>query len=72
MVVVGGKNSANTRRLADICKNIQPRTYHIEVADEIDPSWFAGAGSVGVTSGASTPDWVINDVVARIGDMSVK
>lgn len=72
MIVVGGKNSANTRRLADICKTIQPRTYHIEVADEMDPSWFAAANSVGVTSGASTPDWVINDVVARVGEMQVK
>lgn len=72
MVVVGGKNSANTRRLADICKRIQPKTYHIEVADEIDLSWFDGAASVGVTSGASTPDWVINDVVARIGDKPAK
>lgn len=72
MVVVGGKNSANTRRLADICKNIQPRTYHIEVADEINLSWFDGVATVGVTSGASTPDWVINDVVARIGDIPLK
>jgi len=72
MVVVGGKNSANTRRLADICKKVQPRTYHIEVADELKPEWFDRVASVGVTSGASTPDWVINDVVARLQHLPVK
>lgn len=72
MVVVGGKNSANTRRLAEICRTIQPRTYHIEVAPELEAAWFEGAASVGVTSGASTPDWIIEEVVSRINDMAVK
>lgn len=72
MVVVGGKNSANTRRLAEVCLAIQPRTYHIEVADELDFTWFEGAKSAGVTSGASTPDWVINEVVGRIRAMCAK
>jgi 4-hydroxy-3-methylbut-2-enyl diphosphate reductase len=66
MVVVGGRNSANTRRLAEICRGIQPRTYHIEVAGEIDPALLDGAAVVGVTSGASTPDWVIEDVLERL------
>lgn len=66
MVVVGGKNSANTRRLAEICKAIQPRTYHIEIAQELDESCFKGAEKIGVTSGASTPDWSIEEVVAKI------
>lgn len=69
MVVVGGKNSANTRRLAEVCLAIQPKTYHIEVASELDPAWFIGAGSAGVTSGASTPDWLIDEVVERISAM---
>jgi len=68
MIIVGGRNSANTRRLAEICKTIQPRTYHIEVADEIDFSWFDGVTKVGITSGASTPDWVVNEVVERISN----
>lgn len=66
MVVVGGKNSANTRRLAEICRSIQPRTHHIEVADEIEPEWFDGVSKVGITSGASTPDWVVNAVVEKL------
>lgn len=68
MIIVGGRNSANTRRLAEICRTIQPKTYHIEVADEIDFSWFDGVSKVGITSGASTPDWVVNEVVERISN----
>jgi len=69
MVVVGGRNSANTRRLAEICRSIREKTYHIEVAEEIDLEWFSGAATVGVTSGASTPDWVINDAVTKIREI---
>lgn len=72
MIIVGGKNSANTRRLAEVCRVIQPRTYHIEVASELDPAWFAGAESVGVTSGASTPEWIIEEVVDRLKSLSLK
>lgn len=66
MLVIGGYNSANTTRLARICSDIQPRTHHIETADEIDPAWFANATSVGVTAGASTPHWIIEQVVDRL------
>jgi 4-hydroxy-3-methylbut-2-enyl diphosphate reductase len=70
MIVVGGRNSANTRRLAEICKGIQPRTYHVEVPAEIDPAWFEGAASIGITSGASTPNWIIEEVVEKIRRMA--
>ena len=66
MVVVGGRNSANTRRLAEMCSSSGVPTHHIEVAEEIDPKWFAGVGTVGVTSGASTPDWIIKEVVEKL------
>ncbi len=66
MIVVGGKNSANTKRLAEICRDIQPKTQHIEVASEIDAAWFDGVESVGITAGASTPSWVIDEVVKRV------
>lgn len=72
MIVVGGRNSANTRRLADICRELQPRTHLVEVAAEIDPAWLNGARSVGVTSGASTPEWIIREVVERIAESSIK
>ena len=66
IVVVGGRNSSNTTRLADICAASCPRTYHIESPDEVDPAWFAGCESVGVTAGASTPEAHIAAVVARL------
>ena len=70
MVVIGGYNSANTRRLAEICKEIQPITYHIETASEIDAEWFKGINRVGVTAGASTPKWIIDDVLSRLADIN--
>ena len=55
MIVIGGRISANTQRLAEIAAELCPRTYHIEGADELDPSWLVGAGLIGITAGASTP-----------------
>ena len=66
MVVVGGKNSGNTRRLAQICADACARTHHIEDASEIDPAWFAGSALIGVTAGASTPQSHIDRAVAAI------
>ncbi len=66
MVVIGGKNSGNTRRLTEICAEICPKIFHIERASEIDPSWFDGCKIVGVTAGASTPESQLDQVVARL------
>ena len=66
MLVVGGRNSANTSRLADLCKQEGKHTYHIELADEIRPEWLKGAKRVGVTAGASTPDWVVEGVIEKL------
>ncbi len=66
MIVIGGNNSGNTERLATICKKIQPCTHHIETAEEIHPKWLAGKKRVGLTAGASTPSWIIDDVVRWI------
>ncbi len=66
MIVVGGRNSANTTRLAEISRAILEDTYHIEGAEELDPQWLRGKCRVGVTAGASTPDWIIGEVVERI------
>jgi len=69
VVVVGGHNSGNTTRLAEICREENPRVYHIETPEEIDPVWFAGVQTVGVTAGASTPSDQIAQVVAAIERM---
>jgi len=66
MVVVGGRNSANTTHLADICREGGVPVHHIETEAQIDPGWFVGFSKVGVTAGASTPDWIINEVVGRL------
>jgi 4-hydroxy-3-methylbut-2-enyl diphosphate reductase len=69
VVVVGGKNSANTRHLAEICRSIQSRTWHVETKDELQAEWFAGCRSVGISAGASTPDWVVEGVAARLASL---
>ncbi len=70
MIVIGGYNSANTKRLRDICsKSVETR--HIEGADELKREWFIGKENVGVTAGASTPGSVIKDVIGRIRDISM-
>lgn len=69
VVVVGGRNSGNTRRLAELCAARQPRTYHVESAEELDPGWFTGINVVGLTAGASTPPAQIEAVAARLREM---
>ncbi|MSM41213.1 MAG: 4-hydroxy-3-methylbut-2-enyl diphosphate reductase [Geobacter sp.] len=69
MIVIGGFNSANTKRLAEVCTELQPRTYHIETAQQLDPEWFVAVERVGVTAGASTPKWLIDEVMERINQL---
>ncbi len=66
MIVVGGKNSANTTQLAMLCQSLSVPTYHIETASELSPKWMQGIRKVGITAGASTPDWIIKDVIKKV------
>ncbi len=66
MIVIGGHNSGNTQRLVTICKEIQPHTYHIETARELNPRWLEGVEKVGLTAGASTPSWIIKEVEKEV------
>lgn len=70
MVVVGGYNSGNTTRLVEICRGSCPDVYHVETSAELDPEWFEGCETVGVTAGASTPDEQIQGVIRAIEAMS--
>jgi 4-hydroxy-3-methylbut-2-enyl diphosphate reductase len=63
MIVIGGKNSANTTRLYEMCQAVKP-SYHIESENEIQPRWFRKARRVGITAGASTPQ----EQVRKIAD----
>ena len=63
MIVVGGRNSANTGRLAQVCSEQGCPTYHVETAAELDTAAFRGMNHIGITAGASTPDWIIQEVV---------
>ena len=64
MLVIGGKNSANTTRLAQLCAKTC-RTYHIETAEELQLAWFDNIEKIGITAGASTPDWIIKEVYKK-------
>ncbi len=65
MLVVGGHTSANTNRLVELC-SIATKTYLVEAAEELQPSWFHGRSNIGVTAGASTAEETINDVLVRL------
>jgi len=69
MLVIGGRGSANTNRLAELCSAIT-ETHLIETAADIDPAWFAGKQAIGVTSGASTAQTTIDEVLARLKEMA--
>lgn len=66
MIVVGGKNSANTTRLTQLCCEAGSQVYHIETAAELRIQAFAGVEIVGITAGASTPDWIIEEVYQKM------
>lgn len=70
MVVIGGRNSANTKRLAELCQEQGTATYHIETPEELQSQWFAGVQKAGVTAGASTPDWLIEGVLTRMSEFT--
>jgi 4-hydroxy-3-methylbut-2-enyl diphosphate reductase len=69
MLVVGGRSSANTNRLAELCSAIT-ETHLIETADEIKAAWLKGKDLIGVTAGASTAEWTVDEVMKRLEEMS--
>jgi len=65
MIVIGGRNSANTKRLAELCSPVV-ETHLVEGAGEVESCWLAGKRHVGVTAGASTPDEVVAELVSKL------
>ena len=66
MIIIGGKNSSNTKQLFSISKDNCPDSYHIEDEKDLDFSWFKNKAFCGISAGASTPDWIIQNVVDSI------
>lgn len=66
MIIIGSKNSANTRRLYEISKSLNKRSYWVQSKKEINPAWFKGVRKVGITSGSSTPDVTTKEIIAFI------
>jgi 4-hydroxy-3-methylbut-2-enyl diphosphate reductase len=66
MLIIGDKMSANTKRLTELCAKTGTETHQIQTVDELDPGWLSGKNKIGVTAGASTPDWVIKEVVDKL------
>jgi 4-hydroxy-3-methylbut-2-en-1-yl diphosphate reductase len=62
VIVVGGSNSNNTRELANTCRRFCPRVYQVQTAQDLNPDWFQGVSTVGLTAGTSTPDATIDGV----------
>ena len=70
ILVIGGQHSANTRHLWEICQRYKP-SYLIQGVEDLDPAWFDGVETVGLTAGASTPDYVIDEVEAAVVALGV-
>lgn len=66
MFVLGSLDSANTRKLAELCKKYNNQTFHLQNWQEFDKNTFSGKKTAGVTAGASTPEWIINDFVEEL------
>jgi 4-hydroxy-3-methylbut-2-enyl diphosphate reductase len=70
VMVIGGANSNNTRELVATCRRYCPRVHHVQSAADLRPEWFAGAETVGITAGTSTPDRVIDAIEARLRELA--
>ena len=66
MIVIGGRESSNTRRLTELCTALCPQVLWIERAEELEPSNLYGKASIGITAGASTPGWIIKEVYDKM------
>jgi len=69
VLVVGAPNSSNSNRLAEVAQRWGVAGHLVQSADDLDPAWLAGCANVGVTSGASTPEALVQGVIARLQEL---
>jgi 4-hydroxy-3-methylbut-2-en-1-yl diphosphate reductase len=68
VLVIGSKNSSNSNRLAEVSRERGTPAYLVDDASEVDPAWLEGAGVVGLTSGASAPDWLVTQMLEWLAE----
>lgn len=66
VIVVGSQNSSNSNRLREVAQNLGVPAYLVDRAEQMDPSWFSGKTSIGITAGASAPELLVKQVIARL------
>jgi 4-hydroxy-3-methylbut-2-enyl diphosphate reductase len=72
MIIIGGKNSSNTKQLLNISEENCKDSYLIENETELEKQWFEGKNLCGISAGASTPDWIIQKIIATIREIAVE
>ncbi len=72
VIVVGSPNSSNSNRLREVAANLRVDAYMIDRADQLRPEWVAGKSSVGVTAGASAPEVLVKEVLARLAELGAR
>jgi len=72
MIIIGSFTSANTKRLTSISKKLNSNTHQVEIAKDLEPEWFREIETVGISAGASTPDFLIQKVISRLNEISVE
>lgn len=72
MIVVGSKNSSNTNRLREVAQNLGVPAYQVDDASQVQPHWFDGARQVGITAGASAPERLVQELVARLKELGAQ
>tara|TARA_Y100000817_G_C16531434_1_gene400240 strand:+ start:101 stop:391 length:291 start_codon:yes stop_codon:yes gene_type:complete len=70
MIIIGSFTSANSKRLTELSININPNTFQVNGAKDLKQKWFRNVKSVGISAGASTPDYLIDEVQAEINKIS--
>jgi len=71
IIFVSGVSSSNGKVLYDLCKSINPRTFHISAPDETNPSWFRPGDRVGICGATSTPRWLLEDAAGHVAGMGI-